>query len=130
MLKDQKILELNKIYLDKQNRLVFPYKKIRNIIDEYSMLCYHTVYPVGDDRLSDIMKIEYLQMDGTNLYNDEESIKEELTTLSEIYIKNKDFIEKVKNFLDESLYNNSYLNAIIFPRSILDADIKFEATNW
>ena len=130
MLKDQKILELNKIYLDKQNRLVFPYKKIRNIIDVYSMLCYHTVYPVGDDRLSDIMKIEYLQMDGTNLYNDEESIKEELTTLSEIYIKNKDFIEKVKNFLEESLYNNSYLNAIIFPRSILDADIKFEATNW
>lgn len=130
MLKKQKILELDKIYLDNQNRLVFPYRKIRNIINEYSMSCYHTIYPIGDNRLQDIMKIEYLQMNGTNSYNDKESVKQELTTLSKLYIENKDFIEKVKNFLEESRYNKSYLNAIIYSRSILDDDIKFEATNW
>ena len=121
---------MDKIYLDNQNRIVFPFREIKDIHGSYTIQCYHTIYPVGDDRLSDIMKIEYLLMNGTNPYNNKESIKEELTTLSKLYIENKDFIEKVKNFLKESRYNKSYLNAFIYPRSILYDDIKFKATNW
>ena len=129
MLKDLEIMRLDKIYLDNQNRLVFPFREIRDIHGEYTMQCYHTVYPIGDYRLPDIMKMEYLQMDGTNSYNDDESVKEELTTISKLYNENKDFIEKVKVLLKESLYKDFYLNAIIFPRSIFDADNKTNTTD-
>ena len=84
---------MDKIYLDNQNRIVFPFRKIKDIDGNYTIQYYLTIYPVGDDRLFDIMKIEYLLLDGTNPYNDKESIKEELTTLSKLYIENKDFIE-------------------------------------
>lgn len=93
------------------------------------MQCYHTVYPIRDFRLPDIMKMAYLQMDGTNPYNDNESVKEELTPLSKLYKENKDFIEKIKVLLKESLYKDFYLNAIIFPRSIFDADTKSNETD-
>jgi hypothetical protein len=116
-------MRLDKIYLDNLNRLVFPFREIRDIHGGYTMQCYHTIYPIGDYRIPDIMKMEYLQMDGTNSYNDVESVIEELTPSSDLYIKNKDFIEKVKDLLKESLYEDFYLNAIIFPRSIFDADI-------
>ena len=129
MLKNLEIMRLDKIYLDNQNRLVFPFREIRDIHGGYTMQCYHTVYPIGDFRLPDIMKMEYLQMDGTNSYNDEESVIEELTPLSDLYMKNKDFIEKVKVLLKESLYKDFYLNAIIFPRSIFDADTKSDETD-
>lgn len=129
MLKNQKIMRLNKIYLDNQNRIVFPFKEIKNIHNRYTILCYHTIYPIGDYRLPDIMKIEYLQIDGTHSYNNERSVKEELTPFSKLYKENKDFIEKVKALLKESLYKDFYLNAIIFPRSIFDADTKFNKTN-
>lgn len=129
MLKDLEIMRLNKIYLDYQNRIVFPFREIRDIHGGYTMQCYHTVYPIGDYRLPNIMKMEYLQMDGTNSYNDDESVKEELTPLSKLYKENKDFIEKVKTLLKESLSKDFYLNAIIFPRSIFDADTKSDTTD-
>ena len=99
MLKDLEIMRLDKIYLDNQNRLVFPFREIRDIHGGYTMQCYHTVYPIGDYRLPDIMKMEYLQMDGTNSYNDDESVKEELTLLSDLYNENKDFIGNKTSFL-------------------------------
>lgn len=129
MLKSQEILKLDKVYLDNQNRLVFPFRKIRNIRDEYTMQCYHTVYPIGNDKFLNIMKIEYLQMDGTNSYNEEESVKKELTHSSKLYKENKDFIEKIKVLLKDNHYANFYLNAIIFPRSIFNADIKSNETD-
>lgn len=122
-------MKLDKIYLDKQNRLVFPIKKIRNIIGRYTMLCYHTVYSIEDNRLPDIMKMEYLQIDGTNSYNDDESVKEELTTLSDLYKKNKDFIEKVKVLLKKYFYSDFCLNPIIFPKEIFNANTEFDETN-
>ena len=123
MLKNLEIMRLDKIYLDNQNRLVFPFREIRNIHSGYIMQCYHTVYPIGDYRLPDIMKMEYLQIDGTNSYNDKESIKKVLNPTTKLYKENKDFIEKVKVLLKESLYKDFYLNAIIFPKEIFDADI-------
>ena len=129
MLKNLEIMRLDKIYLDNLNRLVFPFREIRDIHGGYTMQCYHTIYPIGVSKFPDIMKMEYLQMDGTNCYNDDESVKEELTPLSDLYIKNKDFIEKVKVLLKESLYKDFYLNAIIFPRSIFDADNKTDETD-
>lgn len=129
MLKNLEIMKLDKVYLDNQNRLVFPFRKIRDIRNGYTMQCYHTVYPIEDYRFLNIMKIEYLQMDGTNSYNEEESVKKELTHSSKLYKENKDFIEKIKALLKDSNYTNFYLNAIIFPRSIFNADTKSDETN-
>ena len=129
MLKDLEIVELNKVYLDNQNRLVFPFREIRNIIDGYMMLCYHTIYPIGDYRLPDIMKMEYLLIDGTNSYNDKESIKKELKPTMNLYKENKDFIEKVKVLLKDVEFKQFYCNAIIFPSSIFDADTKSDTTD-
>ena len=129
MLKNREIMKLNKIYLDNQNRLVFPFREIKDIHGRYTMQCYHTVYPIGDYRLPNIMKMEYLQIDGTNSYNNEESVKKELTPFSKLYKENKNFIEKVKVLLKESLYKDFYLNAIIFPRSMFNADTKSKETD-
>lgn len=129
MQENLEIMKLDKIYLDKQNRLVFPIKKIRNIIGGYTMLCYHTVYSIDDYRLPDIMKMEYLQIDGTNSYNDDESVKEELTITSKLYKENKDFIEKVKVLLKRYFYSDFYLMPTIFPKEIFDANTEFDETN-
>lgn len=129
MLKNLEIMRLDKIYLDNLNRLVFPFREIRDIHGGYTMQCYHTVYPIGVHKFPDIMKMEYLQMDGTNSYNDEENVKKELTPSSKLYKENKDFIKNVKVLLKESLYEDFYLNAIIFPRSIFDADTKSDETD-
>lgn len=123
------LIQLNKIYLDKNNRVIFPYTKKIDITNNYNLVCYNTIYPIGDKRNYNIMKLIYLDPQGVCHYNNDESIIKELTPFNNLYRENKHFITQIKALLKDKNFKIYYYNAIIFPRSMLDANTKFKETN-
>lgn len=122
-------IQLNKIYLDKHNRVIFPYTKKIDINNNYNIVCYNTIYPIGNEENYDIMKLIYLTNKGECYYNTEESVIKELSPFSKLYRENKHFITQIKVFLKDKNFKKYYYNAIIFPRSTINANNKFIKTN-
>ena len=117
-------IKMDKVYINKDNCLIFPFKIIKGVNNSKNIMCYSTVYPINDVKIQDIMQMIYLNEDGLNAYNDIHSAISIVETSSKIYKENKDFIEKVKQLLQDYNFRNFYYNAIIFPRSIFDANTK------
>lgn len=117
-------IKMNEVYINKDNCLIFPFKILKGVNSSKSIVCYATVYPINDIKIQDIMQMIYLNEDGLNAYNDIHSAVDIVETSSEIYKENKDFIEKVKQLLQDYNFRHFYYNAIIFPRSIFDANTK------
>lgn len=117
-------IKMNEVYINKNNCLIFPFKLLKGVNNSKNIMCYSTVYPINDAKIQDIMQMIYLNEDGLNAYNDIHSAVSIVETSSKIYKENKDFIEKVKQLLQDYNFRNFYYNAIIFPRSIFDANTK------
>ena len=125
MQKEQNLkIKMNEVYINKDNCLIFPFKLLKGVNNSKNIMCYSTVYPINDIKIQDIMQMIYLNEDGLNAYNDIHSAVSIVETSSKIYKENKDFIEKVKQLLQDYNFRNFYYNAIIFPRSIFDANTK------
>ena len=125
MQKEQNLkIKMNEVYINKNNCLIFPFKLLKGVNNYKNIMCYSTVYPINDVKIQDIMQMIYLNVDGLNAYNDIHSAVSIVETSSKIYKENKDFIEKVKQLLQDHNFRNFYYNAIIFPRSIFDANTK------
>ena len=114
---------MNKVYLDKQNRLIFPFSYSLAEEKFRTFCCYRTVNPLGSNELDTIMQMIYLFPNGDCSYNDEDKVISELQPSSKLYRQNQIFIRNIKKLLKNCEYKHFYCNAIIFPRSIFDADI-------